>query len=265
MGRKALDDHLAWARSEGAVGAWFGGGEPSLHPDLVWAIGRARARGFDQVRLQTNGMRLAYAKFARRCAGAGLDQVGLSVKGARAPTHDRITRTPGGFELMRQAVGHLIALGVQVEAEVLVTRHNLDELKACVDVFGALGVERFSFWLVSLHGLPASAAGALPSLSEVRPHLQAALTAAAAAGLDATSLHTPPCALDPQHRAAYRHSGGWQLTVVLPDGRSFPAEESPMEGGRYPACCDGCRARPDCLGLRADYLQIHGTSGLEPI
>ncbi len=265
MDRRALDDHLAWARFQGAFGAWFGGGEPSLHPDLVWAIGRARELGFEQVRLQTNGLRLAYDRFAEACARAGLDQVGLSVKGARAETHDGVTRTPGGFELVRRAVGHLIGLGVQVEAEVLITRHNLDELAACVQTFGALGIERFSFWLVSLHGLPASAAEALPSLPELRPHLQAALELAAASGWKATSLHTPPCALDPDHRAAYQHSGAWQLTVVLPDGRSFTAEESPMEGGQYPACCNGCRVRPDCLGLRADYLQVHGTQGLVAI
>lgn len=266
MDRRAIFEHLARARAEGASGAWFGGGEPSLHPTLIPAMERARKLGYSRIRLQTNGLRLAYPRFAERCLQAGLDQVGLSVKGAGAATHDRLTRVPGGFELLCRAVGHLVALGVEVEAEVLVTRDNLDELPECVETFGALGVERFAFWLVSLHGLPAAAVTHLPGLPELRPHLEAALDRAGAAGYRAISLHTPPCALGAAHRSAYQHSGTWDLTVVLPDGRSFPAEQSPMEGGEYPDdLCGLCRARPDCLGLRADYLEIHGTRGLEPV
>ncbi|MDI7269113.1 MAG: hypothetical protein QME96_14080, partial [Myxococcota bacterium] len=96
--------------------------------------------------------------------------------------------------------------------------------------------------------------------------LRKAFAAAQAGGLDATSLHTPPCALAPEDRERYLHAGHYRLLVVVPGSPPFLAEESPMECGEHPpALCRACAARKDCLGVRAEQLRLHGTGNLVPV
>jgi len=52
---------------------------------------------------------------------------------------------------------------------------------------------------------------------------------------------------------------------VVPEGQPFMAEDSPIEGGVYLEGCASCAARPDCLGLRADYLAARGEHEFVPI
>ena len=177
-----------------------------------------------------------------------------------------MTRNPRAFELMTRAAANLVGLGARVEADVLITTGSMEDLSGIVERLAGLGVSALTFWLVSLHGLSESdCARWLPSLSDLAPHLELAFDRARALGLEATSLHTPPCVLSPPYRRFYRHAGDYRLLVVVPGGEPFMAEESPMEGGVYPQACQGCGLRADCLGLRADYLSVHGDAGIEPI
>jgi MoaA/NifB/PqqE/SkfB family radical SAM enzyme len=267
MSRSEIMGGLERGRALGATGAWFGGGEPSLHPDLVAGLERARTLGYIRRRLQTNALRLAYPAFTGRLVDAGLTEASVSVKGGQAATHEAMTRLPGSFDLLARGVRNLVASGVRVEADVLLTRPMLPELEGAVERFAGLGVRAFHLWLVSLHGhpVPDSLRAWLPSLAELGPAIHRAGRSADALGVELSSLHTPPCALKAEDRPRYRPSSQWRLLVVLPDGESFPAEASPMEGGHYLPGCARCAARPDCLGLREDYLQAHGGDDLEPL
>ncbi len=262
-------DMFAWlerGREAGATGVWFGGGEPSLHPDLVPAVERALRLGYRRIRIQTNGLRFAYPAFSRRLVAAGANEFALSIKGADAETHNSIARNPQAFELMQRAARELVALGARVEGDILITTRSMPGLADAVERFAETGLIAFTFWLVSLHGLDQERdAGWLPCLADLKPHLQRAFDRADTLGVEATSLHTPPCALDPPYRSRYKHSGTWRLLVVTPGNEPFMAEESPIEGGVYFESCRECSRRLDCLGLRADYLDLHGDTSLDPL
>jgi pyruvate-formate lyase-activating enzyme len=262
----AMTRALTLGRSRGATGVWFGGGEPTLHPDLLRLVARARSMGYERIRIQTNGMRLAYEAYARELVRAGANEVALAVKGADAATHNATAAHERAFDLLVAGARNLATLGVRLEADVLITRRSLPELPCAIDRFAALGVDTFTFWVVSLHGLDPSRLGAwLPRLSEIRPTLQRAFDRADALGVAATTLHMPPCVLDPPYRSRYVHAATWRLLVVVPEGEPFMAEESPMDGGEFLPGCMRCAARSDCLGLRDDYLAAHGGGEFSPI
>jgi len=266
LSAEQMSDAMAMGRERGATGVWFGGGEPTLHPDLVRAIARARRLGYRRVRLQSNGLRLAYADYARALVEAGLGELSVLVMGADAEGHDACTRLPGSFSLLVDALANARDLGLSSAADVLVSSRNLDRLAEIVDRFADEGVEQFLFWSVSLHGLDSAAfASWVPTLSATAAGLEAAFARADERGVAAHTLHVPPCVLSPQHRARYRHAGRWRLLVVVPGGAPFTAESSPMEGGVYLDACASCAARADCLGLRADYLAVHGGDEIRPI
>jgi len=105
----------------------------------------------------------------------------------------------------------------------------------------------------------------LPRMSDLVPHLERAFAAADRLKVKASSFHTPPCVLAEAYRDRYVHSGTWDLLVVPPGAEPFMAECSPMEGGAYLDGCASCRLRPDCLGPRADYLEIHGPDEFRPL
>jgi pyruvate-formate lyase-activating enzyme len=257
---------LRSSRSRGASGAWFGGGEPTLHPKLLAAVSYAKRLGYARVRVQTNGLRLAYPDFAAALVRAGATEIALSLKGADAAVHDAVTGREGAFELVAAALTNLTKLPVRVEADVLITTRSVPHLARAVEHFASRGVVSFTFWLVSLWGLDAGQGVEwLPSLRAVEPELGRAFEHAEALGVQATSLHTPPCVMPERHRHRYVHAGRYRLLVVTPGQEPFMGEQSPMEGGVYLDGCARCRERENCLGLRADYLRVHGADEFVPI
>jgi MoaA/NifB/PqqE/SkfB family radical SAM enzyme len=75
------------------------GSEVTLRPDLPDLARRARRHGFEHVRIQTHGIRLADKAYARELVEAGIDEyfVSFSVTAADAATHDSITGVAGSF------------------------------------------------------------------------------------------------------------------------------------------------------------------------
>ncbi len=256
-----------WGRERGATGLWLGGGEPTLYPHLFDLVTLARRLGYERIRLQTNGLMLAYEKFAERLAGAGVDTVAFSLKGAGADSHDWVTRRPGGFELVTKGVRNAGKHLDRIEADVLVTSRCLPELDSLVAGFAGLGVAEFVLWWPSTHGLSdkVSATRLVPRFSEGADALSRAFDAADVAGVGMTSLHTPPCALPEGIRDRYRPSSFWNLYVATPGGEPFRAEESPMEGGVFLQGCSACSHRRSCLGLRRDYLDAFGADEFRPL
>ncbi len=259
---------LARGRDLGATGVWLGGGEPTLHEGLLRTVGHARSLGYRRVRVQTNGLRLAYQAYVASLERAGATEVALSVKGWDAGSHDAMVRRTGAWDLLARAFDNLRVSAVRLEADVLLTTPLLPHLADLVQEIARRGAENLTFWLMSLHGLPDDDAltRLVPPLGGLRAPLRKAFAQAQACGLAATSLHTPPCALAPDDRDRYLHAGRYRLLVVVPGSPPFMAESSPMERGEHPPDpCRGCAARKGCLGLRTDQIRLHGTRKLTPV
>src|SRR5262245_19272509 len=67
------------AAGEGVRALQLGGGEPTIRADLATLIAHARARGFTDVKVQTNGLMLSYADYLPSLAAAGLTRLAVSV------------------------------------------------------------------------------------------------------------------------------------------------------------------------------------------
>ncbi len=66
----------------------FTHGEPTLHPELIDFVGKARALGYRRIGLVSNGRRLADPAYARELLDAGLNDVVLSIHGDSPESHD---------------------------------------------------------------------------------------------------------------------------------------------------------------------------------
>jgi MoaA/NifB/PqqE/SkfB family radical SAM enzyme len=258
--REAVEE-LAIAYRRGARSLWLGGGEPTLRGDMLGVVRAARRMGYARVKVQTNGMRLAYADYAKACADAGVTEVSFSIKGATEDTHDHLTRTAGCHALMLEAMGRVRDLGLAMEGDLLIYRSNAGELPAMVRAYFERGVARFNVWLFSSAAAQGDASldAEVPRIEEVVRGLDAARAMGLSPRADfITSLHTPACTLPGALRGMVFHAAELDMLVANPGGHRFRLEESAIEGGHYAAGCAGCSERARCGGARADYVRIHG-------
>ena len=124
----------ALAEAGGRVHIQLSGGEPTTRDDLPEIVARVRARGFDFVQLNTNGVRVArQPNYLAALAEAGLDCVFLQFDGVS----DDVYRRLRGAKLMRlkaQAIDNCSAAGVGVVlTPTLVPGVNVSQIGAIVD------------------------------------------------------------------------------------------------------------------------------------
>lgn len=254
------------ARTSGIDRLWLGGGEPTLRPELPALLKAAKALGFRECLVQTNGMRLAYEPYRKALIEAGLSTLRFNLKSANPAIHDALCNFSGAHALLAQAFQGLQGSQVTLLGDVLLTRRTLPELTETLRHYHALGVSGFSLWLLSAHDCEEDEVRQeIPSLPELSSALTEAACLAEERSFSLESLHTPWCMLPGALRGLFRPARSWGLVIVDPSNRPFSLETSPIEGGVYPPACEGCSQRPTCPGLRADYLERHGSAGLLPV
>jgi len=116
------------------------GGEPSTSPLLFGALEHATARGLRN-RMITNGQMLADRDYFARCVDAGLEHVHFSLHSWRREVHDFITRYPGAFDKLIDAMAHVPHGGLTADVNTVICAYNADHLHETV----AWIVERFPF------------------------------------------------------------------------------------------------------------------------
>jgi MoaA/NifB/PqqE/SkfB family radical SAM enzyme len=258
----------------GARAAWIGGGEPTLRDDLLPLVRRARELGYEQVVVQTNGVRLSYPAYARALVEAGVTDVRVNAKSARAEVHDALSAVPGTHALLVQGLENLANLatlatpGVRIAADVLLTCATAPHLDETVAFFADRGVTRFALWLLhagDTEGGEAEVAREVPRIADLVPALERAAKVAQDRGVELVSFHTPPCTLPADLRRLWLPARDLGMTVVDPGGHAFALETSSFEGSGHVEACVGCAAGGRCGGPRADYLRLHGASEIRAL
>jgi MoaA/NifB/PqqE/SkfB family radical SAM enzyme len=143
--RQVLDHnrrHRTW------TGLIFTGSEVTLRRDLPELAAEARRHGFEHVRIQTHGMRLADEAYCRTLLAAGVDEYFVSVTAADAATHDSITEVPGSFAKTLRGLRNLEAYdGVVTLTNTVITRRSYQHLAGIVDLLGDLRrLVEMHFW-----------------------------------------------------------------------------------------------------------------------
>lgn len=103
------------------------GGEVLCHKDFFEIAGEARRLGM-ALRIYTNAYLLSDRERARRIGALKPMEVEVSLHGARAETHEAMTRIRGSFERTLQGIGNLVAEGIKTNIKCPITRLNQGEL-----------------------------------------------------------------------------------------------------------------------------------------
>ena len=143
--RTALEiiDQIAAAASPILV---LSGGEPLYRSDIFQLARYATDKGL-RVALATNGT-LVTKDVARMIVDAGVRRVSISLDGADAPTHDAFRGIPGAFEAAVRGLQNLKSLGMSVQINMTIARHNAHQLPDVLQLARTLGADALHTFLL---------------------------------------------------------------------------------------------------------------------
>jgi radical SAM protein with 4Fe4S-binding SPASM domain len=122
------------------------GGEPLYRRDIFELAGYATERGL-RVALATNGT-LVTPEVARRVVDAGIKRVSISLDGADAATHDAFRGIPQAFDGAVNGLRNLKQLGMSVQINMTIARHNAHQLPAVLELAKELGADALHTFLL---------------------------------------------------------------------------------------------------------------------
>lgn len=249
------------AAARGATALSITGGEPTIRRDLPAVVRHARARGFTDVKVQSNGLMFAYPRYVRMLVDAGVTRFHVSVHGHDGrgeAAYERITAgPPGSHALLLRGLDNLIAAGVDLTADMILMESTYRSVPDGLRDLHRRGVVQFALWLVSLTDRNRTRVDSLPRLTEVLPAVRACLDYGRAHGVLVRSLHVPRCLLPGYEDHVYHPGTGEDVWVSTPDA-DFQLARSRLGGQVKTGRCAGCRWFDRCPGLRPDYVERHG-------
>lgn len=239
------------ARERRWKGLILTGSEITLRRDLCELAKRARAAGFEHVRIQTHGMHLAQPDYCDALIAAGVDEYFVSVAGPDAPTHDAITTVPGSFDKTLRGLQILDEReGVATLTNSVVTSRSYALLPQIVDRLAHLrNLVQMEFWVY----WPMSETDEKDLIAPhaaVAPYLREAIARAKALGRGVEVKNFPQCLLGDDDGA---------LMNVQPQLFIDPAFWPEfMRNGFYQCVYRDRCAATECLGLSTAYIAKFG-------
>jgi MoaA/NifB/PqqE/SkfB family radical SAM enzyme len=249
---------IARAAQRGVKRVSFSGGEPTLSPHLAEFVAAAKRAGVPEVELVTNGVLLDRKARVQRLADAGLTHAFVSLHAHDEAISRTLTQKDGDYPRTLAAIEHLLAANVLVSINHVITTRNEAHLATFVEHIHARfgGRVSISFAFVTPQFKALEHAELWPRLSDVMPHLHAAMHRAVELGqpfVVGARQGVPPCFLGP--------FAAW--TDLFHIAREAASEDTPQKA-RGPACAR-CRYRELCGGLWKPYAARFGFDELAPI
>jgi pyrroloquinoline quinone biosynthesis protein E len=216
---------LEEAAALGVLQAHLSGGEPLNRNDLEDIVAEASRQGI-YTQLVTSGVGLS-ADRLRRLSEQGLDAVQLSVQAAD-PIHSDVIAGRRSWEIKRRAAAAVVVEGLPLTLNVVLHRHNIDDIERIIDLALAWHADRLELANVQLYSwallnrgllLPSRSqtARALARFRDRRDQIGDRLSTTWVRA-DYHGLRPKPC------------MNGWARVslTVAPDGRVLPC---PVAGG----------------------------------
>ncbi|NUQ76796.1 MAG: radical SAM protein [Polyangiaceae bacterium] len=241
------------------------GGEPTLYKHILHLVRAASRLGFAPIQIQTNGRLLAYPNVLSALIAAGATEISPSLHGSTAEIHDELTRAAGSFAQSVEGIRNVVAQGAVIVTNSVITRKNVHDLPALVDLLGSLGVRKAQ--LAFVH--PVGTAEVLfddvvPRLPDVVEPVAQARRIAERRGMFLTTEAIPYCFLRGMETLAVEGSIP-PTTVVDLDGHVADYSNwRQYEGKAHGPPCSSCARRPRCEGPWREYPAKFGWDEFVP-
>ena len=226
----------------------FMGREPTTRSDLIDILKFAKSLNFRQIGLTTNGRMFSYFNYVKVILSTGINQIGISLSGATAKTHDSQTRVLGSFEQTIQGIKNILKIKKHSKTlksllvNIPLDKLNYFELEQEIKLLDNMGVKEINILFIAPLSKRSRTKRIVMKMSVlgkyvwkvVKPYI----------------LHRPdlkfllveflPCSLPKEARKYF-----------------FPCLEKNSNKVRIPLCKE-CPYRKRCDGILQDYINLYG-------
>src|SRR5208283_4125333 len=122
------------------------GGEPLFRSDIFELTRYGTDKGL-RVALATNGT-LVTRQVAQKIVDSGVKRVAISLDGADAATHDTFRGIPGAFDAAITGFLYLKELGMSVQINTTIARHNAHQLPDVLNLARSVGADALHTFLL---------------------------------------------------------------------------------------------------------------------
>ncbi|HCS13848.1 MAG: hypothetical protein COS82_04745 [Zetaproteobacteria bacterium CG06_land_8_20_14_3_00_59_53] len=122
LSREEILRVLQQAHGLGNPAVQFTGGDPLIHPDLLFAVQSARELGYSSVEIYTNGLALNQPLLDRLLPYS--PDFSFSVYAHDAAVHDAITQTPGSLSRTIKAMRRVQQAGLALRVGIILMQEN---------------------------------------------------------------------------------------------------------------------------------------------
>ncbi|MGB8114933.1 MAG: radical SAM protein [Candidatus Sulfotelmatobacter sp.] len=140
---KAIIDQIAEVSKPILV---LSGGEPLFRKDIYELAHYATEKGL-RAALATNGT-LVTKEVVRKIVESGVKRVAISLDGADAATHDAFRGIPGAFDAAITGFRNLKELGMSVQINTTIARHNAHQLPNVLELARSIGADALHTFLL---------------------------------------------------------------------------------------------------------------------
>jgi len=130
----------------------FLGGEPTIHPDLSFAIKKAKNMGYKSITVDTNGY--LFNDILSKVSPDDVDYFSFSLDGATRKTNNMI-RGEGSYDKCIEGIKKAVSMGFGTSLIYTVSSANIHELEMMVPMLDDLNIERFFVQVIGIRGKPA--------------------------------------------------------------------------------------------------------------
>ncbi len=122
------------------------GGEPLMRPDIYELAAYGTKLGLRMV-MATNGT-LVDETSIQKMLDSGIQRMSVSIDGANATSHDNFRRVTGAFDASLKAMEIAKKAGLEYQINTTITKINLDEIPAILDLAVSLGAVAHHIFLL---------------------------------------------------------------------------------------------------------------------
>jgi len=123
------------------------GGDPLKRPDIQTLIRAAADAGLPTYMSPSGTPLLTHASLMR-AKESGLLGVSISLDGSNEEIHDRFRGVAGSFRNSLTAAASAVALGLKLQINTTLTRHNLKDFPAIAELVSSLEAQRWTVFLL---------------------------------------------------------------------------------------------------------------------
>jgi len=222
----------------------FMGREPILREDIFDILRFSVGLGFRQVGITTNGRMFSYPRFTKEILDTGVKQVGISLSGATAKTHDKLTQVSGSFEQTIRGIRNIVRFkkpGVSLLVNLNLTKLNYFEFKQMLDLLIGLGVKEINILFIAPLSKRSRSKNIVMQMSKLgkyvfdilKPYLKNP-------ELKFLLVEFLPCSLPREAKKYF-----------------FPCLEKNPHKVKIPVC-KNCEYKDQCDGVLQDYINLYG-------